>query len=110
LSVCSSVPPSAWNNSAHTEQIFMKFWIWLLLKNFKKLPVSLKSEKDNGTLLEYLSTFMGFLALGICDNCSFCMATVVMRMCLSVLFMHTLPVLFNTVLDITCLLPYFVFI
>ena len=107
LYACSSFSLSAWNNSAHIAWIFMKFWIWLLVKNFKKLPVSLKSEKDNGTLYEYL--FMGYLALGICDTYCFCMATVATRMCLNVLFIHTLPVLCNTVLNITCLLPYFVF-
>jgi hypothetical protein len=33
LSICSSVPLSAWNNSALTRLIFMKFDIWTFFKN-----------------------------------------------------------------------------
>ena len=48
-----SVRPSAWNNSALTERILIKFDIlefsW---KSIEKIQVSLKSDKNNGTLHE----------------------------------------------------------
>jgi hypothetical protein len=40
---------STWNSSATTERIFMKFDTWgLLEKTVEKIPVSLKSDKNNG--------------------------------------------------------------
>jgi len=40
---------SAWNYSAPTGQIFMKFDIWAFLrKSVEKIQVSLKSDKKNG--------------------------------------------------------------
>ena len=36
LSVFLSVRPSAWNNSATTGRIFMKFYIWLFLENITR--------------------------------------------------------------------------
>jgi hypothetical protein len=42
LSVCLSVRPSAWKNSARTERILMKFHIWKILENLsRKIKVSL---------------------------------------------------------------------
>ena len=51
-SVCPAVTPSvrlsAWNNSAHSEWVFMKFSIWLLLPKYvAKIQVWLKSDKNN---------------------------------------------------------------
>jgi hypothetical protein len=46
--VCLSVCPSAWNNSAPKERIFMKFDIWGFFKSVEKIQVSLKSDKNNG--------------------------------------------------------------
>jgi len=36
----------AWNNSASTGRIFMKFYIWGFFENLSKILVSLKSEKN----------------------------------------------------------------
>ena len=36
VSVCPSVRPSAWNNSAPTGRIFMKFDIWIFFENLSK--------------------------------------------------------------------------
>jgi hypothetical protein len=44
LSVC----PSAWNDSAPTECIFLKFCIWGFFKICKKIQVWLISDKKNG--------------------------------------------------------------
>jgi hypothetical protein len=41
------VCPSAWNNSAPTKQIFMKFDIWAFFENLSRKLVSLKSGKNN---------------------------------------------------------------
>ena len=47
--VCLSVCPSAWNNSAPTGRIFMKFDIKSIFrKSVEKIRVSLKSDKNNG--------------------------------------------------------------
>ena len=49
VSPCTSVRPPAWNNSASTGRIFMKFDIWVFFsKSFEKIQVSLKSDKNNG--------------------------------------------------------------
>jgi hypothetical protein len=54
LSVCllpvyPSVRPSAWNNWAPTELVFMKFDIWVFFENiFEKIPFSLNSDMYNG--------------------------------------------------------------
>jgi hypothetical protein len=44
-----SVRPPAWNNSAPTGRIFMRFDIWPFFENlWRKIQVSLKSNKNNG--------------------------------------------------------------
>jgi hypothetical protein len=47
LSVCPSVGPSAWNNSAPTGQIFIKFYMWYFPKLRQRKPGSLKFDKNN---------------------------------------------------------------
>jgi len=39
---------SAWNSSAPTERMFMKFYIWIFWKFVDKIEVSLKSDKNDG--------------------------------------------------------------
>ena len=52
------VCPSAWNNSAPTERIFMKFDIWAFFSKIcRENWSSLKSDNNNGTLHEDLCTF-----------------------------------------------------
>ena len=59
LSVCPPVRPSAWNNSASTEWIFKKIYIWIFFKNmFRKPKFNLNLTLLTGTLQEELSTFM----------------------------------------------------
>jgi hypothetical protein len=48
MSVCLSVSQAAWNNSAPTGQVVMKFGIWAFFENVGKIQVSLTSEKNNG--------------------------------------------------------------
>jgi hypothetical protein len=49
ISFVMSVCPSAWNNSVSIGRIFMKFGISAFLENLtKKIPLSLKSNKNNG--------------------------------------------------------------
>jgi len=44
-----SVSPCAWNNSAPSGQIFMKFgYLSIIPKSVQKIQVSLKSDKKNG--------------------------------------------------------------
>jgi hypothetical protein len=51
LSAYLSVCPSAWNNSAPTGQISMKFDIWVFFRKYvKNIQVSLKSDNNNGYL------------------------------------------------------------
>jgi hypothetical protein len=46
---CPSVRPPAWNNSAPTGRIFIKFNIWVFLENLlRKFKFSLQSDKNNG--------------------------------------------------------------
>jgi len=46
---CLSVLLSAWNNSAPTGRIFMKFDTWeFFLNSAQKIQISWKSEKNNG--------------------------------------------------------------
>ena len=47
LSVCLPARPSAWNNSAPTRRIFMKFDIWSFSKSVEKIQVPLKSDYNN---------------------------------------------------------------
>jgi hypothetical protein len=47
--VLRNVSLSAWNNSALTGRIFIKFGIYTLRKSVGKIQVSLKSEKNNGS-------------------------------------------------------------
>ena len=48
ISFVMSVRPSAWNNSAPTGRIFMKFDIWLFFENsVGKVQVSINSDKNN---------------------------------------------------------------
>ena len=47
--VCLSVSRSAWNKSATTGRIFIKFWCLNIFgKHVQKIQVSLKSEQNNG--------------------------------------------------------------
>jgi hypothetical protein len=48
MSVRLSVRPPAWNNSASTGRIFMKFDIGHFPKSDEKIQVSLKCGKNNG--------------------------------------------------------------
>ena len=52
LSACQSVPPSArppaWNNSASTGRIFMKFCIGIFFESLSRVQMSIKREKNNG--------------------------------------------------------------
>jgi hypothetical protein len=49
LAACLSVCLSTWNNSASTEWIFMKFYIWIIFwKSVEKTQVSLNCDKNNG--------------------------------------------------------------
>jgi hypothetical protein len=49
MSVSTSVRPSAWNNSAPTGHIFMKFYIWVFFrKSVERFQVSLKSDTNIG--------------------------------------------------------------
>jgi hypothetical protein len=54
MSICQS----AWNNSAPAGRIFMKFDIRVFFEDLSTINISLKSEKNNGTLHEDLCTFM----------------------------------------------------
>jgi hypothetical protein len=47
-----SVRPSAWNNSAPTGRIFMKFYIRVFRKYVQKLQVPLKYDRITGALHE----------------------------------------------------------
>jgi hypothetical protein len=47
-SSCLCTCPSAWNNSAPTGQIFIKFDFGTFRKSVQKVHVSLKSDKNNG--------------------------------------------------------------
>ena len=53
-----SVRPSAWNNSAPTGLIFIKFYIWVFFETVQKIQVSLNLTKLRGILHEYLCTFV----------------------------------------------------
>jgi hypothetical protein len=46
--VCMSVRPSICNNSTLAEQIFVKFDMSIFRKSVDKIPVSWKSDKNNG--------------------------------------------------------------
>jgi hypothetical protein len=48
LSVCPSVRRSAWNNSARTGRIFMKFCLRIFRKYIENIQVSLKSDNNSG--------------------------------------------------------------
>ena len=48
MSVCLSVRLSSWNNSASTEQIFIKFDILVFFRKYiEKIQISLKYDKNN---------------------------------------------------------------
>jgi len=62
--VCLSVRPSAWDNSAPTERIFIKFDVWVLSQIRRENSVFIKIGWSNGylhddqcTLWSYLSQF-----------------------------------------------------
>ena len=46
ISFVMSVRLSAWNNSASTGRIYVKFGIWIFFENIEKIQVSLKSDKN----------------------------------------------------------------
>jgi hypothetical protein len=59
VSVCLSVCPFAWNNSAPTRMIFTKFYIWAFFENLSKsLKISLSLTKITNTLLVDIWTFI----------------------------------------------------
>jgi hypothetical protein len=59
MSVCPSIWPSTWNNSAPTERIFVKFGIWVFFKNLsRKFKFHWNLTRITGTLHEELCTFM----------------------------------------------------
>ena len=59
MSACPSERLSAWNNSAHTGRILLKFNIWVFFrKSVEKILVSVKYYKKTGTLHEDKHTFM----------------------------------------------------
>jgi hypothetical protein len=63
FSVCESVLSSAWNNSAPTGRIFIKFDIWVFfLTYFRKIHVILKYYKNAGYFTRRL--------MHICDEIS----------------------------------------
>jgi len=49
-SVRPSVCPLAWNKSAPTRRIFVKFDMCIFRKSVAKIKISLKSDKNNGYL------------------------------------------------------------
>ena len=54
-SVCLSACPSAWNNSAPTERIFMKLDIWVLFENLsRKIQVSIISERKTNIYFDHI--------------------------------------------------------
>ena len=55
--VCTSVRSSECNKSTLTEQIFVKFDMSIFRKSVNKIPVSLRSGKNKGTLHEDKYTF-----------------------------------------------------
>jgi hypothetical protein len=71
LSVCLSVRPSAWNNSAPTGRILTRFNIWVFLENLSKKLKFYKSltritgilQKTNAHLWQFVVLF--FLEWGI---------------------------------------------
>jgi len=63
MSVCPSVSPSAWNNSAPTGRIFVKVDIWIFFpKSVEKVQGSLQSNKNNG--------YFTWISIYIFDNIS----------------------------------------
>jgi hypothetical protein len=48
ISSCPSVRLSAWNNSAPTRRIFLKFGFLVFFEKLEKNQVKLKSNKNNG--------------------------------------------------------------
>jgi len=58
LSVCSSISLSAWHKSAPTGWIFIEGELWVFLEDLLRKFISLKSDKNNGTLHEDLCTFV----------------------------------------------------
>ena len=57
-SLCLSLRPSAWNNSAPTERIFMKFYIWGFFENTsRKLKIIYILTRITGTLHEDQYTY-----------------------------------------------------
>jgi hypothetical protein len=59
LSVCPSIRPYAWKNSASAGQIFIKFEIWGLFENLsRKLKFYQNVARMTGTLHEDESTFI----------------------------------------------------
>jgi hypothetical protein len=57
LPVCPSVRPST-RNSAPTTRTFMTFYMSIFRKSVEKTPVSLKSDKNNGTVHKVQYTFL----------------------------------------------------
>jgi len=63
VSFFPSVRLSAWNNSAPTRRVFLKFGIWVFYKKPEKNQVSLKSNKNDGYITYrpiYIFYYMSF--------------------------------------------------
>jgi hypothetical protein len=58
MSIRLAICLSAWNNSAPTKRILIKFDIWDFRKSVEKSRVLLKSDKNNGYFTWRLFTFM----------------------------------------------------
>jgi hypothetical protein len=59
MSICSSVPPIAWNISASTGRIFINFDIWVFFEDLsRRCKFRLNLTRITGTLHEDLCTFM----------------------------------------------------
>ena len=57
-SVRQSVRPSSWKNCAPIGRILIKFYLYFSKNLPRKIQASLKSDKNNGTLHEDISTVM----------------------------------------------------
>ena len=96
-SSCLSVCPSAWNNSASTGRIFMKFlYMTIFRKSVEKIQVPLKSDKNKGyfkwrpmyIFLSYLAHFFSeweMFQTKVVDKikiCVLCSVTFFLKSCL----------------------------
>jgi len=53
ISIRQSLRSFAWNNSVSNRRVFINFYIWVFFsKSVEKIQVSLKYDKNSGTLRE----------------------------------------------------------